>query len=43
VKDAELIEDYVRRSSMRSYISKEVKRLTDEITWPGEDPAPTKA
>lgn len=42
-KDAELIEDYVRRSNMRSYIAKEVKRLTDEITWPGEDPAPTKA
>lgn len=43
VKDAEIIEDYIRRSNMRSYISKEVKRLTDEITWPGEDPAPTKA
>lgn len=41
LEDIRIIENVVRRQEMQAYIREQITVLTKNISWPGEDPAPS--
>lgn len=42
LKDLDVVENVIRRQAMQVYIRDQISTLTQDITWPGEGPAPAK-